>query len=67
MEEAKDHIKTADVIFLHAPGLNKTILLSQSKQLQKYAHKVRSIEYKSQKANFSEAKELFKKIIEVNI
>lgn len=58
MEEAKDDIKDADIIFLHAPGLNKTFFMSQSKSLEKYAHKVKSIEYTSGKANFSEAKEL---------
>lgn len=26
LEEAKAYIEIADVIFLHAPGLNKTIL-----------------------------------------
>ena len=67
MEEAKDHIKNSDIIFLHAPGLNKTIFLSNQKSLQKYAHKVRSIEFKSSKANTSEATDLMQKIIEVNI
>ena len=30
MEEAKQYIEEADVIFLHAPGLNKMIFLSES-------------------------------------
>ena len=33
MEEAKDHLAKADVIFLHAPGLNKTLFLSNQKSL----------------------------------
>jgi len=67
MEDAKDMIQRSDVIFLHAPGWNKTFFLSQSKSLAKYAHKVRSIEYKSQKASFQEAKDLVAKIIETSI
>mmetsp|Transcript_35883 Transcript_35883/g.55087 ORF Transcript_35883/g.55087 Transcript_35883/m.55087 type:complete len:119 (-) Transcript_35883:139-495(-) len=47
MEDMADTIQKSDVIFLHAPGLNKTFFLSQSRSLSKYAHKVRSIEYKS--------------------
>ena len=51
LEEAKAYFEIADVIFLHAPGLNKTILLSESKTLNAQSHKVRSIEFKSKKAN----------------
>ena len=64
MEEAKPYIQRAAAIFLHAPGFNKNLFLSQTKSLQKYAHKVRSIEFKSSKANFQEAKDLVAKIIE---
>ena len=67
MEESKEFIAKADVIFLHAPGLNKTLFLSNQKSLQKYAHKVRAIEYKSSKANTSEANDLMAKIIEAQI
>lgn len=67
MEDAKQHIEDSDVIFLHAPGLNKLSFMTQSKPLSKFGHKVRSIEFKSNKANSSEAKELVAKIIEVNI
>lgn len=64
MEEAKPHIDKADVIFLHAPGLNKMIFLSESAPLQAMAHKVRNIEFRSKSANFTEAQELVKKITE---
>jgi phosphoglycerate dehydrogenase-like enzyme len=33
MEESKEFIAKADVIFLHAPGLNKTLFLSNQKSL----------------------------------
>ena len=67
MEEGKQYIEEADVIFLHAPGMNKTIFLSESRPLQEVAFKVKSIQFKSKKANYSEAVELVKKITEVKI
>ena len=63
----KEYINKASVIFLHAPGFNKNLLIQASKQLEKCAHKVRSIEYKSSKANFQEAKDLVEKILNINI
>ena len=67
MEEAKEFIEKADVIFLHAPGLNKNMLLRESQALNACASKVRSIEFKTKKANFTEAEELAKKICEIKI
>jgi hypothetical protein len=67
MEEARPYIEKADVIFLHAPGMNKTLLVSEAKPLAGHLHKVRSIEFKSKKANYQEAVELIKKITEVKI
>ena len=55
------------MIFLHAPGLNKIMLLSESKTLSDCAFKVKAIEFKSKKANYTEAVELVKKICEVKI
>jgi len=34
MEESRAHIKASHIIFLHAPGFNKTLFMSQSKSLQ---------------------------------
>ena len=67
MELARPYIEGADVIFLHAPGLNKTLFLSQTRPLAGHLHKVKSIEFKSKKANYQEAVELVKKITEVKI
>lgn len=67
MEEAKTYIEHCDVIFLHAPGLNKMLFLSESKSLSQVAYKVRNIEFRSKNANFSEAQELIKKITECKI
>lgn len=52
MEEARPHLEKADVIFLHAPGMNKTLLISEARPLKEHLHKVRSIEFKSKKANY---------------
>ena len=67
MEEAKAHIEEADVIFLHAPGMNKTILVSEARPLAGHLHKVKSIEFKSKKANYQEAVELVRKITEIKV
>ena len=54
MDEAKPYIQEADVIFLHAPGLNKTLFLSSGSggALADYAYKVKAIQFKSKKANY---------------
>jgi hypothetical protein len=52
LEAAKNSLDLADVIFLHAPGLNKTLLMSCSKALARQSHKVKSIAVQSAKANF---------------
>ena len=67
MEEARPYLDKADVIFLHAPGMNKTLLVSYTRPLAGHLHKVRSIEFKNKKANYQEAVELIKKITEVKI
>jgi hypothetical protein len=33
MQEAKKHIEESHIIFLHAPGMNKNLFLSESKPL----------------------------------
>jgi hypothetical protein len=60
--EAKEYIRDAEVIFLHAPGLNKSYFVFESKPLQEYDKKIRNIEFKSKNANYTEAMDLVKKI-----
>jgi len=62
LEEAKQHIQQSEVIFLHAPGLNKSYFITESKPLQGYENKIKSIEYKSKNANYTEAVDLVKKL-----
>ena len=41
--------------------------MSQNKALSKFSHKIKSIEFKSNKANIQEANELMQKLTEVEI
>jgi len=45
LEEHKDLIKKCDIIYLHAPGMNRIILMSESRPLKEVAQKVRGIEF----------------------
>lgn len=67
MEEASEYIKQADVIFLHAPGLNKHLFISESAPLAEQQHKIKSILFSSKKASYTEAVELVKRLTEVKI
>ena len=49
---------------MHAPGFNRNLFMASNRHLEKYAHKVRAVEYHSQKATFTEAKELMAKILD---
>lgn len=67
MEEASTHIKECEVIFLHAPGINKTFFMSESRPLAEQGHKIKSIMFGNKKANSSEASELIKRICDVRL
>lgn len=43
MEDAKKHIDESSVIFLHAPGMNRNVFMSEGRPLYNHAHKVKSI------------------------
>ena len=67
MDEAAEYIKACQVIFLHAPGLNKQIFLAESAPLAEQAHKIKSILFPNKKALYSEAIGLVKKLTEVKL
>jgi hypothetical protein len=67
MEEAADHIANSEVIFLHAPGINKTFFTAESRPLREQGHKIRSLMFGNKKANATEASELVKRILEVRV
>jgi|LauGreDrversion4_2_1035121.scaffolds.fasta_scaffold495995_1 hypothetical protein len=58
MEEAKSHIKDCEVIFLHAPGINKNFFMSESRPLAEQGHKIKSLSFANKKANVQEANDL---------
>ena len=51
MEEASEHIAQAEVIYLHAPGVNKTFFISESRPLFEQSSKIRSLMFPNKKAN----------------
>lgn len=67
MDEAAEYIKACQVIFLHAPGMNKQIFLAESAPLAEQAHKIKSILFPNKKALYSEAIGLVKKLTEVKL
>ena len=67
MEEASSHIRDCEVIFLHAPGLNKTFFMSESRPLAEHGNKIKSIQFGNKKANTTEAAELVKRICDVRL
>ena len=67
MEESADRLKECDVIFLHAPGMNRLVFLAEGAPLKPLASKVRSVHFGSKKANHSEACLLVPKLTEVKI
>ena len=67
MEEASEFIKQSEVIFLHAPGMNKLLILAESAALTEQQHKIKSILFSNKKACFTEAVELVKKLTDVKI
>jgi hypothetical protein len=67
MEEAAEYIKRADIIFLHAPGLNKQLFLAESAPLAAQHHKIKSILFPNKKASYTEAVGLIEKLAEVKI
>jgi hypothetical protein len=67
MEEANEYIRQSDVIFLHAPGLNKQLFVAESAPLAEQQHKIKSILFPNKKASYTEAVELVRKLTEVRI
>ena len=65
MEEAKGHIEESKIIFLHAPGLNKNLFLSESRPLAAQAHKIKAVNVPNVKAQYQDAVELVSKLIQV--
>ena len=67
MENYREELEEASVIFLHAPGINKLFFLAEGKPLKKMAAKVKPIQYHLRKANFTQITAVLDKLIEVRI
>jgi len=67
LNEYEADLKAADVIFLHAPGINKQFFIGHEKLLRDLRYKVRSLRFNLKKANFSELEKAMKEIVELKI
>ena len=63
MNEYKEYFPLASVIFIHAPGINKTFFLTEGKPLKPYLNKIKSILVKTKKANFENVMDVFEKLL----
>ena len=67
MDECQKYLAEAVVIFLHAPGINKSFFLSEGMPLKPYMHKIKPIIVHTKKANFENVMEVFEKLTAVNM
>jgi len=67
LEETAPHLEKADVIFLHAPGINRLLFVKENRPLHKHEYKVKKINLSSKKANFTEAMQLAEKIMQIKL
>jgi len=67
MEECKKYLEEAVVIFLHAPGINRSFFLTEGMPLKPYVNKIKPIIVHTKKANFENVMEVFEKLISVNL
>ena len=67
MEECQKYLSEAVVIFLHAPGLNKTFFVTEGMPLNPYLNKIKPVIVHTKKANFTSVMEVFEKLTNVSI
>ncbi len=67
MEDCKKYLSEALVIFLHAPGINRSFFLSEGMPLKPYMGKIRPVILNTKKANFTSVMEVFEKLTAVNL
>ena len=61
----EDNLLKSDVIFIQAPGVNKSILIGDDKSLSSYKKKILNIPYNLPRANFSNIMYVYKRITNV--
>ena len=67
MEECQKSLAEAKVIFLHAPGINRSFFLTEGMPLKQYISKIKPIILRTKKANFENVMEVFEKLITVSL
>lgn len=63
----KNDLDTADLILLHAPGVNKLFFVGPEKPLRDLRSKVRTLNLQITTANFTELQKAFEKVMEMKI
>lgn len=67
IEESKNVLDRASLIFLHAPGNNYYVFIGDKGYLEKWKHKVRPVGITTNKAKFQETERVFKEISTVRV
>jgi hypothetical protein len=58
----EENLMKSDVIFIHAPGFNKGILIGENKPLFSYKKKILNLPYNIDKANYTNLMNVFKRL-----
>ena len=67
LEEYKEDLENSDVIYLNAPGVNKSLLFGPDMPLKDLRHKIRTLPFNMKKANYSELQRAFDELLTVKI
>lgn len=67
MEECKQYLADSQVIFLHAPGINRLFFLTEGKPLKPYMEKIKPIIVHTKKANFENVIDVFEKLTAISL
>jgi len=67
MEEYKQYLADSQVIFLHAPGINRSFFLTEGMPLKPYMGKIKPIILHTKKANFENIIDVFEKLTDASL
>jgi len=63
----EEYLTKSDVIFIQAPGLNKTILVGDTRPLTSFKKKIINIPFNVHRANYTYMMEIFHKLIDCTL
>lgn len=70
MKINEEYLIKSDVIFLQAPGINKSILIGDTRPLTSFKKKIINIPFNVQRANYTYMMEIYEKltncVLEIN-